>query len=621
MVHGYFRRLIVCGSLVSLGFVALTVKLLVIQIRDREFLVAYAGRQLRRTLPIRAKRGEILDARGRPLAVSVDAPSLYANPRATENPKSVALAVASVLGESSKVLERKLRGDRRYVWLKRKVTPGEMRRILALDLEGIGFVNESRRFYPKRELASSLLGFVGVDENGLSGLELAYEKRLAGQMGRILIQRDGRGRSVHPEATALLPPKQGSDLQITIDEVLQYIVEKELGAQVRRVGARRGIGVMVEPRTGRILAMAEVPGFNPNVYANYRRELWRQAAVQEVYEPGSTFKLVTAAAYLEAGGTLNKLFFAENGEFRIPGTRRMIRDYKKFGWLSAREVIVKSSNIGTYKMAMDVNPQRLYRTARRFGFGRPTGVGLPGETGGILRPPKKWSKTSLSAVAMGQEVGVTPIQLVMVAVAIANGGIMPSPHIVEAVERNGRIERLSESSPAKRVLTPRAARLLAKLMRDVVTEGTGKLAEVRGYGAAGKTGTSQKFDRATNSYSQSKYIMSFLGFIPYQNPRLALLVIIDEGRSAGGAWGGTVAAPVWKRIAWQSLRYLRVPPKEAKVLTVSDTSLFPRRAFAPQGTAFREKVLNIVAGVRQVLHGRTTARVNLSTEGRWGNAP
>ena len=621
MVHGFFRRLIVCGFIVSLGFAALTVKLLAIQIRDREFLVAYAGRQLRRTLPIRAKRGDILDAKGRPLAVSVDALSLYANPRATANPKKIAVALASILGGSSKDLERKLRGDRRYVWLKRKVTPEEVRNILSLNLEGVGFVKESRRFYPKRELASSLLGFVGVDENGLSGLELAYEKKLAGQMGRIRIQRDGRGRSVHPEAIPFLPPKRGSDLHITIDEVLQYIVEKELAAQVWKVGARRGIGVMVEPRTGRVLAMAEVPGFNPNIYSKYNQEIWRQAVVQEVYEPGSTFKLITAAAYLEAGGSLKKLFFAENGKFRIPGTRRTIRDHKKFGWLSAREIIVKSSNIGTYKMALEVKSERLYRTARRFGFGRPTGVGLSGETGGILRPLRKWSKTSLLAVAIGQEVGVTPIQMVMVAAAIANGGIMPSPHIVEAVERSGRIERVSDYSRAIRVVTPRVAQQLAALMRDVVTRGTGKLAEVKGYGAAGKTGTAQKFDRNSLTYSQSKFIMSFLGFVPYQNPRFALLVIIDEGRSAGGAWGSTVAAPVWKRIAWQSLRYLRVPPEGAKVLTVSGTSLLPRKSFVPRRTALREKVLNIVASVRQVLHGRPVVETNLSSQSQWGSAP
>ncbi|MEK6710052.1 MAG: penicillin-binding protein 2, partial [Nitrospinota bacterium] len=589
MRKGYLRRLIACGTLVGLGFAALAVKLFLIQIRDREFLVGYAEKQLRRTLVLLPKRGEILDAQGRPLAVSVEAPSLYANPQDIENPREAARSLGQALGIPPPDLERKLSGDKRYVWVQRKITPEEKRRVMELDIEGLGFASESRRFYPKRELASSLLGFVGVDEKGLSGVESAFEAQMGGRAGRVEIERDARGRSIHPDARVLQPPRAGADVRLTVDEVLQFIVEKELSDQVARVGARRGIGVMVEPSTGRILAMASVPGFNPNAYEKFPAERWREAALQEVYEPGSTFKLVTSSAYLEAGGDWSKVVFCEEGLLRIGGGYTL-RDHKPYGWLSAEQVIVHSSNIGTYKLAQEVGANRLYQMARGFGFGRPMGIELAGEAEGILRPPSRWSGTSLASISIGQEVGVTPLQMVMAAAVIANGGVMVPPRLVEGVERGGQPIWSPPRREPRRVVGARTAAVLALTMRKAVTEGSGVQAEVPGYGAAGKTGTAQKLDRETKTYSRTRFVMSFVGFVPFKNPRLALLVVIDEGRGKDGAWGGSVAAPVWRRIAWQSLRYLRVPPEGARVLEAAGEAPAAPAPASPRHSSLGDRV-------------------------------
>ena len=605
MKQGFSRRLIICGSLVAFGFCMLGVKLFIIQIRDRDHLVAYAERQLRRTLVVRPRRGDVVDTRGRPLAVSINAPSLFANARVVADPRNTSLALKEILGGSAEDYFEKLNGRRSYVWLKRKINPDQQGKIEKLGIDGLGFVNESRRFYPKRELASSLVGFVGVDDAGMYGVEQSYQEYMGGREGRIRIQRDAKGRSVHPESRVLVAPRPGADVRLTIDEVLQYIVEKELSAQVRRVGARRAIGVMVEPRSGRILALASVPGFNPNTYKHYGASLWKEPAIQEFYEPGSTFKIVTAAAYLDAGEALTKKYFAENGSYRFGGGRYTLRDHKKYGWLTAEEVIMKSSNIGAFKMARDIGKHQLYFMAHRFGFGRKTGISFPGEARGVLRAPGKWSKTSLAAVAIGQEVGVTPLQMVMAVSAVANGGLMPRPILHESIERDGKRTLPTRRPEYRHVLSRPVANRLGALMRKVVAEGTGRKAEIPGYGAAGKTGTAQKVLPGQRGYNRSKFIMSFVGFAPYENPRFALIVIFDEGKAPGGAWGGTVAAPVWRRIAWQALRYMRVPPKGARVLQVADSRPRVRvRANLENGNqTMGEKILDAAIQVRRYLHG------------------
>ncbi|MBT4093222.1 MAG: penicillin-binding protein 2, partial [Nitrospinaceae bacterium] len=425
-----------------------------------------------------------------------------------------------------------------------------------------------------------------------------------GHLGRIRIQRDARGRSVHPEATVVTRAEPGADVRLTVDEVIQYIVEKELQIQLKRTGARRAIGVMVEPRTGRVLSMATVPGFNPNVYGRYAPALWRQAAVQDIYEPGSTFKIVTAAAYIESGGDLGKRYFAENGKYPIGVGRFTLHDHKKYGWLTAEEAVLKSSNIAIYKMAKDVGAVRIHAMAQRFGFGKKTGIDFPGEAGGIFRPLKRWSGTSLASISIGQEVGVTPLQMVMAVAAIANGGVLQVPRIVEALERRGRILPRTEPSVPRRVISERSANRLAAVLRKVVSSGTGASAEVPGYGAAGKTGTAQMAMPGVKGYSKDQFITSFAGFVPYENPRIALIVMFDGGQLGGASWGGTIAAPVWKRIAWQTMRYLRVPPKGAQVVALRDDVFIPERIPGMEKVSFGEKVFRVVKKVRGVLHDR-----------------
>ena len=603
MKEGFSQRLLICGSLLGFGFCLLGVKLFIIQIRDRDRLVAYAERQLRRTLLVRPRRGDVTDVRGRPLAVSINAPSLFANAREIADPRETSLLLKKILGGSTQDYYKKLKGRQTYVWLKRKIDPEQRKKIEKLGLVGLGFVTESRRFYPKRELASSLLGFVGVDDAGMYGVEQSYQNHMGGRVGRIRIQRDAKGRSIHPEARILVAPRPGADVRLTIDEVLQYIVEEELSAQVRRVGARRAIGVMVEPRSGRILALASVPGFNPNDYGSYAPGAWKEPAIQEFYEPGSTFKIITAAAYLEAGEPLSRKFFAEQGSYRIGVGRHTLRDHEKYGWLTAEQVIARSSNIGTFKMAREVGRRRIYRMARRFGFGEKTGIHFPGEARGILRPPGQWSKISLAAVSIGQEVGVTPLQMVMAVAAVANGGLMPSPVLLDSIGRNGKRTRLARKSEARRVLPRRVARRVRALMRKVVTEGTGSKAEIPGYGAAGKTGTAQKSLPGQRGYSRSRFIMSFVGFAPYENPRFALIVIFDEGRAPGGAWGGTIAAPVWRRIAWRALRYMRVPPNGGRILRVAGLPADVRGEVRTANPTIGERVFGAARGIRRFLHG------------------
>ncbi len=593
----------------------LGLKLVIIQIRDKDRLVAYGERQLGHTLVVRPKRGDVTDVRGRPFAVSIDAPSLFANARKIADPHATSLALKRVLGGSAVDFFKKLNGRRRYVWLKRKITPDQRKKIEELGLNGLGFVTESRRFYPKRELASSLVGFVGVDDLGMYGVEQSYQSHMGGRVGRIRIQRDAKGRSVHPEAQVLVAPRPGAGVRLTIDEVLQYIVERELSAQMRQVGARRAIGLMVEPQSGRILALASVPGFNPNTYGFYGASLWKEPAIQELYEPGSTFKIITAAAYLDAGESLAKRYFAEQGAYRTGAGRHTLHDHEKYGWLTAGQVITKSSNIGAFKMARDVGGRRLYRMARRFGFGEKTGIQFPGEARGILRPPERWSKVSLAAISIGQEVAVTPLQMVMAVAAVANGGLMPKPVLLASIEREGKRTHLMRAPKVKRVISRRVAEDLRALMRRVVTEGTGAKAEIPGYGAAGKTGTAQKSLPGRKGYSRSDFIMSFVGFAPYENPRFALIVIFDEGSARGGAWGGTVAAPVWRRIAWRALRYMRVPPNGARVLRVA--SLPPvDRARARNVNQTGGKELDAARGGRRFV-ARRWAKAASEDIGRW----
>ncbi len=564
-----FRLVVVVGMLL-VGYGAVAAKLAYIQLLKGPGLEAIASRQRQRVVTLKPERGNLLDRRGRALAVSLEAASVYAHPEDVVDVRRTARALAPVLKLRPADVRRRLAKDRPFVWLRRQVDPPTAAHVRQLRLPGVHLVRESKRFYPRRQLSGHLLGFVGLDNQGLEGVELAYDKYLNGERGWVLVEKDAKGRELTLSQTVVKPPSAGFDVRLTLDEVIQYVVEKELSAQVAATRARGGIAIVVEPSSGAILAMAAVPSFNPNSFSRFRPEDWRNRAITDAYEPGSTFKLLLAAAALDSGVVKeNDLVYGERGAITVNGLT--IRDHKDFGWLSFSDVIARSSNVGAIKVAQQVGAERLYSYARSFGIGRKTGIGLPGEQPGLLRPPKKWSGVSIASLAIGQEVSATPLQMLMAYAAVANGGTLMRPYVVDAFLKDGRVRWRAQPQVVRRVVDPSTARRLTKLLVRVVSRGTGQAAAVEGYTVAGKTGTAQKFDRTAGRYAPDRYVASFIGFAPAKSPAFAMLVLVDEPR--GKAYGGTVAAPVFSRAARQILHYLDIPTTRGRLVAAYDPIL------------------------------------------------
>ena len=513
---------------------------------------------------LEAHRGVIVDRSGKPLALNVDLPSVYAMPQTVQNPSRVAKKLSRVLDISSSSLKKRLKKDQPFVWLKRKVDPKTADAVRSKSISGVDIMMEPRRFYPKGVLLSHLLGFAGIDSQGLEGLELQYEKYLRGQKSRVRFQRDALGRTISLKGSTGQRPPQGYRIVLTIDEVIQYIAEQELDRALNETEAKKGAVLVMDPKTGAVLAWALRPSFDPNELPLGSPELWRNRAITDPYEPGSTLKVVVAAAALEEGVVNpDSLVYGGDGQMPVGGT--IVHDPAKSGWMTFAEVLSQSSNVGIIKTAMSVGDARLFEYLRSFGFGEKTEIDLPGESTGILRDPSEWSSRSLASMAIGQEIAVTPIQLLTALSAIANGGWLLKPFVVSEVtdpEGNSVIERTPEVK--RRPISHETAQTLNDLLRDVVANGTGKRAFLRGFQVAGKTGTAQKFDKTIGRYSSSKVVGSFAGFVPSDEPRLAMLVIIDEPQTQ--KWGGVVAAPVFRKVAERVLRHLKIPPTEAKII-------------------------------------------------------
>ena len=524
-----------------------------------------ARRQQTRVFEISPKRGTIYDRRSRELAVSIKVESVFAVPLEISDKPRTASLLAATLGLDPGKVRRRLEGSRTFCWIKRKVDYPQVQKVRELGLPGIYFETESKRYYPKRELAAHVLGYVGMDNDGLAGLEHLYERDVRGTPGRILLHTDARKRYF---SSVERPPTSGSDLVLTLDESIQYLVEQELRAQVEKSRALGGTAIVMNPATGAILAMANLPTFNPNHYGRYSESAWRNQAVLNIYEPGSTFKIFTAAAALEEGlATPEEQIHCMNGGIVI-GKHR-IRDHKPFGWLSVREVIARSSNVGVIQLGFRIGKERLERYLRHYGFGRPTRVDLPGEARGLLRPSSDWHTVTLGTISMGQGIGVTPLQMVTGAGVIANGGYWVPPRVVERIRSGGDSRSPSGSRDGRtRVLRNETAEAVKEMMSLVVSGGTGRAARLRGFSAAGKTGTAQKVDER-GRYSHTRFIASFVGFAPVDNPALSMVVLIDEPR--GLYYGGQVAAPVFKKIAEKTLNYLSVPPDQPQQEWRDDT--------------------------------------------------
>jgi cell division protein FtsI/penicillin-binding protein 2 len=580
-------RLVVVVGLVAIGYGAVVAKLAYLQLFKGPGLEAMASRQLQRVVTLKPERGNLLDRRGRALAVSLEAASVYAHPEDVVDVRGTARALAPVLRLRSAEVRRRLSKDRSFVWLRRQIDPPTAERVRRLRLPGVHLVRESKRFYPRRQLSGHLLGFVGIDNQGLEGVELAYNDQLNGERGWVLVEKDAKGRELTLSQNVVKPPSAGFDVRLTLDEVIQYVVEKELSAQVEATQARGGIAIVVEPSSGAVLAMAAVPSFNPNSFSRFRPEQWRNRTITDAYEPGSTFKLLLAAAALESGVVRESdLVYGEGGTITVSGVT--IRDHKDFGWLSFSDVISRSSNVGAIKVAQQVGAERFYSYARAFGVGSKTGIGLPGEQPGLLRPPAQWSGVSLASLAIGQEVATTPLQMLMAYTAVANGGTLLRPYVVDAFLKDGDIRWRAKPQVVRRVVDPSTARRLTKLFVRVVERGTGQAAAVEGYTVAGKTGTAQKFDRKAGRYAHDRFVASFIGFAPAESPALAMLVLVDEPR--GTAYGGTVAAPVFSRATHQILHYLDIPTTRGRLVAAYDPILLkaPPSAVRPSSSSMGE---------------------------------
>ena len=518
--------------------------------------LARAQRQQQRVIEITPKRGAIYDRNMHPLAMSIPVDSAFAVPSELGDELLAARLLSGVLGIPREVLEARLESSRSFVWIARKLPPDKKEAVEALNLKGVYFQKENQRIYPKRDLASHVLGFVDLDEKGLGGIEYELDGKIRGKSEKIIVMADARQRWFDGGEAQR---ERGANAVLTLDEKIQYIAERELAAAIAKTHAMAGTVMVMNPNTGEILALANWPKFNPNAANETPAEARMNRAVTALYEPGSTFKLITLAAAFDQGITRpEEVFDCENGAVYVAGHR--IRDHKPFGLLNVADILAQSSDVGAIKIALRLGAPKFYDYIRAFGFGQPTGVDMPGESKGLLRRLDNWSAISIGSISMGQEVGVTPIQLISAVSAIANGGMLYKPHVIAELRRGDQLLAaagpLAPSEP-RRVIRPETAATLRRLMEGVVLNGTGKLAHLEGWTAAGKTGSAQKIDPATGRYSAKQLIASFTGFAPINNPAVTILVSLDS--PVGEHEGGQVAAPVFKRIAEQVLPHLDVP--------------------------------------------------------------
>ena len=561
-------RILTVFLVLGLGFGLVALRLVHLQVLERSALALRAERQQERMVKLEPKRGTIYDRMGRELAVSVEMDSVYGVPSRADRPRAVAQQLSRILRQDPRALESRRASDKHFVWLSRKVEPSKAEKVKELGFKEVGLLLETRRFYPKKNLAGPVLGFISMDNEGLEGVELSYDKALRGVNGWVLAEKDAVGRTVFPGGPGFQYklPQPGKDIILTVDEVIQHIAEKELDKALLDTRAKGGVCIVMNPRTGEVLALSVRttgrgrPAFNPNVPQQYKAAEWRNRAVTDAFEPGSIFKPILAAAAIEER-IVHPLerFDCSTGSIKVAD--RVISDAKKHGVLTFTDVIAESSNVGTIKAALRVGKERFYKYITAFGFGRKTDIDLPGEISGLVKDYRLWSGVSIGSIAIGQEIGVTPIQMAAAFSAIANNGTLMKPYIVsEIVDRDGRDGKKMTPCAVGRAVSEGTCKALNKILQRAVESGTGQKAKPAGFTAAGKTGTAQKIDPTTGKYSKQDYVSSFVGFVPAEAPRLVILVMVDSPE--GVVWGGSVAAPVFKAVAEQGLAYLQVPPDD-----------------------------------------------------------
>ncbi len=530
-------------------------RLLFIQIFRSSYLTSIAKKQHNQFVELEPRRGTIYDCNFKAQAFNLSMDSLYAEPNSIkEKDKGYIIdKLMPILGTDRAYLYDRLYRKKAFIWLARKLPPEKSEAIKALKLKGLGFMKETKRIYPNSYLASHIIGFSGMDNQGLEGIERDFDKYLKGSEGWAVFLRDARQKKLDIWEKMVLPV-DGMDIVLTIDEVIQYIAERELDKAFKAFHAKGASIIVMDPHTGRILAMASRPTYDMNNYSSSGRDSIRNRSICDLFEPGSVFKIVTASAALEEKRiTEEDKIFCENGSYRIGG--RILHDHRSHGVLTFKEVIEESSNIGTVKVAQLLGPDKVYQYLKAFGFGAKLGIDLSGEISGMIKPPRAWSKTSISAIPIGQEVGVTALQLASAISVIANGGQLMKPYIIDSIrDKDGRIIKQNKPVLIRKVISVDTAMRIKKILTGVVEEGTGKLAKVSGFSAAGKTGTAQKIE-PNGAYSHSKFVASFIGFAPAEDPILAIVVTVDEPRPY--YFGGVVAAPVFQKVAGDAIRYIK----------------------------------------------------------------
>ena len=552
------KRLLQLFAVLAVWAVVVIARLVQIQIVRHDDYVLRAQRQQERTLPLAPVRGAILDAHGRVLAESVAAVSIYADPQAIVDVHRTARLLAGILNMSVQQLEQKLKSDGAFVWLGRQLPRAVGDTIAKLRLPGVYFLEEHRRTYPRGALAANVVGYVGMDGEGLAGVEHALDSAIHGRAGRVTMLRDAKRGTYLVGGEGPNRPVDGATVTLTIDTVVQFIAERALQRAVEKYHAAGGSAIVLDPTDGRVLAMASAPTFDPNRFLDFDSNAWRNRNVQDMYEPGSTFKIVTAAAALEEGTvTPSQILDCGDGEIQIGNAVIHEHSGMRYALMTFEDVMVHSSNVGTIRVGLSLGQDRFYRYIRRFGFGARTGIELPAETPGRVRRTGLWSQVSSASISIGQEIGVTPLQMATAFATVANGGVRVTPHIVDRiVDARGRaMERAPRPAPT-RVISEKTAAVLNEILKSVVARGTGARAALAEHIVAGKTGTAQKAVRG--GYSADRVVASFGGYVPADRPRLVILVVIDDPK--GAQFGGEIAAPAFKEIAEGTLRYLGVEP-------------------------------------------------------------
>jgi cell division protein FtsI (penicillin-binding protein 3) len=552
---GKNRRLYILGAGLLLWCVAICFRLVDLQIFSYGKFVKQAGHQQQRAIPLDAKRGDIFDRAGRELAMSVLVDSAFAVPSEVKDLPTAVSLITRITGDDANVVLADCRAHKTFCWVARKSDDETIGRIKSLNLQGIHFQKEPKRFYPARDLAAQVLGSVGMEDSGQSGIEHEFDEQLRGRPGKMFISVDARKQWFADVETQ---PEPGENIVLTIDKNIQYIAEKELDQAIHDTQAIAGTVIVENPHTGEILALANRPTFNPNLRKQITPAALTNRAVSYVYEPGSAFKVITISAALEEKLTNpDELFDCQMGSIVYNGMR--IHDSKPHGLLPVWGVLADSSNVGTIKIALRLGEERYYKYMRAFGLGQQTGIELPGETRGITKPPSRWSKVSIAAISIGQEVGISPIQLAGIISTFANDGVFVAPRIVTGtVPPQGALQTVAfHPVEGRRVISPYTAAEMRSMMQKVVLEGTARRAGLDGYTAGGKTGTGQKIDPATGAYYKSKFNATFAGFAPLNNPQVVVAVILDS--PVGPHQGGQVSAPVFRRVTQQVLEYLHVP--------------------------------------------------------------